>query len=139
MQAFKSIDVRHLHRRFRLFAGQTFSWVWACAREPSRSIKVRTEEDALVCPHSTLPRPAPFIMILNPEVLTGPFGNPINLGAPDFLLGVSFFSVLKKDVLVDSAISLALLAGCRYQIGLLLGSLMQRRLARQRTQLTKRR
>lgn len=47
-EAYKSIDVRHWHRTGRLFAGQTFSWAWVCAGEQSGSIKVRTEEDALV-------------------------------------------------------------------------------------------
>ena len=44
----KSIDVRHWHRTGRLSAGQTFPWAWTCAGEQSGSIKVRTEEDALV-------------------------------------------------------------------------------------------
>ena len=49
----KSIDVRRWHRRARLSAGQTFSWAWACAGEPSGSIKVRAEEDAVTLIYRT--------------------------------------------------------------------------------------
>ncbi len=43
-----SIDVRRWHREGRLHAGQYFSWSWTCAGEPSGSISVRTEADAVV-------------------------------------------------------------------------------------------
>jgi hypothetical protein len=43
----KSLDVRHLHRRGRLFAA------WTCAGEPSGSIRVRTEPDALILSYCT--------------------------------------------------------------------------------------
>jgi hypothetical protein len=49
----KSLDVRHLHRRGRLSAAQTFSWAWACAGEPSGSIKVRTEQDTVTLIYRT--------------------------------------------------------------------------------------
>ena len=51
----KSIDVRHWHRRGRLFAGQTFSWAWACAGEPSGSIQVRTRPDEVVLSYGVRP------------------------------------------------------------------------------------
>jgi hypothetical protein len=44
----KSIDVRRWHREGRLRAGQHFSWSWTCGGEPSGTIKVRTEGDAVV-------------------------------------------------------------------------------------------
>jgi hypothetical protein len=44
----KSIDVRHLQREGRLWAGQRFSWSWTRGSEPSGSIGVRTETDAVV-------------------------------------------------------------------------------------------
>jgi hypothetical protein len=43
-----SIDVRRWHREGRLRAGQHFSWSWTCSGEPSGSIRVRTEWDAVV-------------------------------------------------------------------------------------------
>jgi hypothetical protein len=44
----KSIDVRRWHRAKRLRAGQEFSWSWTCDGEPSGTIKVRAEPDAVV-------------------------------------------------------------------------------------------
>jgi hypothetical protein len=44
----KSIDVRRWHRQGRLRPGQYFSWSWTCGGEPSGSINVRTETDAVV-------------------------------------------------------------------------------------------
>ena len=44
----KSIDVRRWHREDRLYAGQDFSWSWTCGSEPSSTIRVRTEQDAVV-------------------------------------------------------------------------------------------
>jgi len=44
----KSIDVRRWQREGRLHAGKYFSWAWACGGEPSGSISVRTERDAVV-------------------------------------------------------------------------------------------
>ena len=44
----KSIDVRHWHRSGRLLAGLNFSWSWTRCGEPSGSIAVRTEPDAVV-------------------------------------------------------------------------------------------
>ena len=44
----KSIDVRRWHRDGRLHAGQYFSWSWTRGGEPSGSISVRTEPDAVV-------------------------------------------------------------------------------------------
>jgi len=43
----KSIDVRRWHREGRLRAGHQFSWTWTCDGEPSGTIKVRTELDAV--------------------------------------------------------------------------------------------
>jgi hypothetical protein len=43
-----SIDARRWHREGRLRAGQIFSCSWACGGEPSGSISVRTERDAVV-------------------------------------------------------------------------------------------
>jgi len=43
-----SIDVRRWHREGRLWAGQRFSSSWTCGGEPSGSISVRTEVDAVV-------------------------------------------------------------------------------------------
>jgi hypothetical protein len=43
----KSIDVRRWHREGRLNAEQTFSWHWSCGGEPSGSICVRSELDAV--------------------------------------------------------------------------------------------
>jgi hypothetical protein len=43
-----SIDVRRWHREGRLHPGQIFSCSWACGGEPSGSINVRTEKDAVV-------------------------------------------------------------------------------------------
>jgi hypothetical protein len=45
---YKSIDIRHWHREGRLRAGQQFSWSWASGGEPSGTIKVRSEVDAVV-------------------------------------------------------------------------------------------
>ena len=44
----KSIDVRRWHREDRLYAGQDFSRSWTCGSEPSSTIRVRTEQDAVV-------------------------------------------------------------------------------------------
>ena len=44
----KSIDVRRWHRDGRLRAGQQFPWSWSSGGEPSDTINVRTEADALV-------------------------------------------------------------------------------------------
>jgi hypothetical protein len=44
----KSIDVRRWHREGRLRAGQWFSCSWTWVGEPSGSISVRTETDAVV-------------------------------------------------------------------------------------------
>jgi hypothetical protein len=49
----KSLDVRHLHRRGRLSAGQTFSWAWTSAGAPSGSIRVHTQPDALILSYCT--------------------------------------------------------------------------------------
>jgi hypothetical protein len=43
-----SIDARHWHREGRLRAGQYFSCSWTCAGEPSGSINVHTEWDAVI-------------------------------------------------------------------------------------------
>jgi hypothetical protein len=43
-----SIDARRWHREGRLRAGQHFSCSWTCGGEPSGSINVRTERDAVV-------------------------------------------------------------------------------------------
>jgi hypothetical protein len=45
---YKSIDVRRWSREGRLRAGQQFSWSWTSGGEPSGTIKVRTEADAVV-------------------------------------------------------------------------------------------
>jgi hypothetical protein len=44
----KSIDVRRWHREVRLVAGHSFWWSWTCLGEPSSTINVRIEEDAIV-------------------------------------------------------------------------------------------
>jgi hypothetical protein len=44
----RSIDVRRWHREGRLHAGQNFSLSWSRGGEPSGSIGVRTEADAVV-------------------------------------------------------------------------------------------
>jgi len=44
----KSIDVRRWHREGLLDSGRYFSWAWTCGGEPSGSINVRTEWDAVV-------------------------------------------------------------------------------------------
>jgi len=43
-----SIDVRRWHRERRLTAGQYFSWRWTRGGEPSGSISVRSESNAVV-------------------------------------------------------------------------------------------
>jgi hypothetical protein len=43
-----SIDVRRWHREGRLHTSQYFSWSWTRGGEPSGSINVRTEVDAVV-------------------------------------------------------------------------------------------
>ena len=47
-EACKSIDVRRWHREGRLHASQYFAWSWTCGGEPSGSINVRSEHDAVV-------------------------------------------------------------------------------------------
>jgi hypothetical protein len=47
-EACKSVDVRRWHREGRLSIGQSFSWSWTCGGEPSGTIQVRTEPDAVV-------------------------------------------------------------------------------------------
>jgi hypothetical protein len=47
-EACKSIDVRRWHREGRLSTGQSFSWSWTCDGEPSGTIRVRTELDAVI-------------------------------------------------------------------------------------------
>src|SRR5215469_4160447 len=44
----KAIDVRHWHRQGRLAAGQQFSSGWTRGGEPSGSITVRTESNAVM-------------------------------------------------------------------------------------------
>ena len=44
----KSVDVRRWHREGRLRAGRYFSYSWTCGGEPSDSINVRAECDAVV-------------------------------------------------------------------------------------------
>ena len=47
-ELYKSIDVRRWHREGRLLAGRQFSWSWTSGGEPSGTINVRTEVDAVV-------------------------------------------------------------------------------------------
>jgi hypothetical protein len=47
-ELYKSIDVRRWRREGRLRAGQQFSWSWTSGGEPSGTINVRTEADAVV-------------------------------------------------------------------------------------------
>src|SRR6266436_3671327 len=47
-----SIDVRRWHRGRKLDAGLSFSCSWTCGGEPSGSIGVRTEVDAVVLMYS---------------------------------------------------------------------------------------
>ena len=47
-ELYKSIDVRRWRREGRLRAGQQFSWSWTSGGEPSGTINVRTEVDAVV-------------------------------------------------------------------------------------------
>ena len=47
-ESYKWIDVRRLRREGRLLAGQQFSWSWTSGGEPSGTINVRTEVDAVV-------------------------------------------------------------------------------------------
>ena len=47
-ELYKSIDVRRWHREGRLLAGRKFSWSWTSGGEPSGTINVRPEVDALV-------------------------------------------------------------------------------------------
>ena len=47
-----SIDVRRWHREGKLCPGLSFSCSWTCGGEPSGSIKVRTEVDAVVLMYS---------------------------------------------------------------------------------------
>jgi hypothetical protein len=47
-ELYKSIDVRRWHREGRLHAGYQFSWSWGSGGEPSGTIKVRSEVDAVV-------------------------------------------------------------------------------------------
>jgi hypothetical protein len=51
-EACKSIDVRRWYRDGQLVAGHSFRWSWACLGEPSGTIKVRVEEDAIVLIYS---------------------------------------------------------------------------------------
>jgi hypothetical protein len=44
----RSIDVRRWRREGRLLEGQHFSYSWTCVGKPFGSIRVRTEEDAVV-------------------------------------------------------------------------------------------
>jgi len=44
----KSIDIRRFHREGRLHAGRQFSWSWTRSNEPSGSIEIRSQPDALV-------------------------------------------------------------------------------------------
>ena len=47
-ELYKSIDVRRWHREGRLLAGRQFSWSWTSGGEPSGTINVLTEVDAVV-------------------------------------------------------------------------------------------
>ena len=47
-ELYKSIDVRRWRREGRLRAGQQFSWSWTSGGEPSGTVNVRTEVDAVV-------------------------------------------------------------------------------------------
>jgi hypothetical protein len=47
-ESFKSIDVRRWYREGRLVAGHSFRWSWTCLGEPSGTINVSVEEDAVV-------------------------------------------------------------------------------------------
>ena len=47
-ELYKSIDVRRWRREGRLRAGQQFSWSWTSGGEPSGTINVHTEADAVV-------------------------------------------------------------------------------------------
>ena len=47
-ELYKSIDVRRWRREGRLRAGRQFSWSWTSGGEPSGTINVRTEVDAVV-------------------------------------------------------------------------------------------
>ena len=47
-ELYKSIDVRRWRREGRLRAGRQFSWSWTSGGEPSGTIKVRSEVDAVV-------------------------------------------------------------------------------------------
>ena len=47
-EACKSIDIRCWHREGQLVAGHFFRWSWTCLGEPSGTINVRVEEDAIV-------------------------------------------------------------------------------------------
>jgi hypothetical protein len=47
-ELYKSIDVRRWHREGRLHAGHQFSWSLGSGGEPSGTIKVRSEVDAVV-------------------------------------------------------------------------------------------
>ena len=47
-ELYKSIDVRRWRREGRLLAGRQFSWSWTSGGEPSGTINVRTEVDAVV-------------------------------------------------------------------------------------------
>ena len=44
----KSIDIRRWHREGRLLAGRRFPWSWTSGGEPSGTINVRSEVDAVV-------------------------------------------------------------------------------------------
>ena len=46
-EACKSIDIRCWHREGQLVAGHFFRWSWTCLGEPSGTINVRAEEEAI--------------------------------------------------------------------------------------------